>query len=337
MGKIQEQNKIKKSIHYFFLFLPLLFISCGKSDEEKIDQAIESAHIYLTNRECSKAEEVLNDVGIQGRHARYLQTLASTYACYSDYKTTTFYGTNLSKISSSLTAFFGSLTKFTTSPMSDPDDTSYIKLLQSINVLLYAGGLSKSSSVNRAAIFSSEELNDIHIQLVYLIMTQIGKYLFYYGNANPTLGVKGTGTASNGNSNGLTNGCLYNYNPSDAATNVAITAIRTSGVIGSCTNIATGHAKLVALPNANTVKRMCQGIVLFNNLLDILSNTTIPNSGQSLKTLYSTFNTTCSSVSGISDLCQIKDQSVCEADYKSTPQTDKLEIYFFYIYETLFL
>jgi hypothetical protein len=316
----------------FFIFLS----ACGQNDAEKVDRAIESAQIHLTNKDCTQAEEALNEVGMQTRHAKYLQTLASAYACYSDYRTTVFYGSNLSKITSTLTTIFGSLTKFTTSPMSDPEDTSYIKLLQAINVLLYAGGITRSSATNRSAIFSSSELNDIHIQLIYFILTILGKYMFYYGNANPTAGVKGTGASSNGNTNGLTNGCFYNYNPSDAATLAAINAIRLAGTVGSCTNLAIGHVKMVALPNANTVKRMCQGVVLFNNFLDIVGNTSIPSSGQALNNLNSLLRTACSSVSGISDLCQIKDQTTCETDYNSIPQTDKLEIYFFYIYETLF-
>lgn len=324
-----------KIIIFFFIFLS--FCSCGKNDEQEVNDAIETALIHLTHSECDDAIEVLEKIGRKNKNAIYLKTLSSAYACKAGYSTVKFFGTNLKKISSVQNSFFGSLTKFTTSPMTSPTDSNFVNLQKAIDILLYAGGIDNSSSENRGTIFSAEENQDINIFLVYLTLTQLGKFIFYYGNANPTAGTKGTGSSANGNSNNLTNGCFYNYNPVDATLANTISVARAANILGSCTAAASGHELLTPLPNANTVTRMCQGITLFNNLVDLILNTTIPTNGESLKDLSNTIDDLCSSISGAGSICTVKDQTQCEEDFSASPQTDKLQLYFFSIFETLFL
>lgn len=337
LKNIEGFCKISKLRISFIVCVCLLNWSCGKTKAEKIDDAILNAKILLTTRKCQEAINVLETFGRDKKHTKYLQTLASAYACKGGYSSIIFWGTNLEKIDSNKSKFLGSLTKFSTSVMTAPADAEYSNLQEAINILLYAGGIENPSADERATIFSNDEAQDINVQNLYMLISQLGKYVFYYGNANPTTGVKGTGSEANGNPNNLSNGCFYNYDPSNAVLLAAITLARANNSLGSCTTLATGHEKLPALPNKTTVTRMCQGVVLFNNLLDILSNTTIPGSGLALTTLKNSIATVCSNISGGGDICTVKAQSACETNFATVPQTDSLQLYFFFIFETLFL
>ena len=164
----------------------------------------------------------------------------------------------------------------------------------------------------------------------------MGKFFYYYGNVNPLTGVKGAGLSSNGNPNNLSNGCLYDYDPTDATLLATINAARAASALGSCTTAASGHPKLTALPNTQTITRMCQAITLFNNFIDIISNTDFPVSGAALLQLKTLFSDACTKYASLGDICNVTSQSVCETDYATSPLTDKLQAYFFYIFETLF-
>ncbi|MEI8347434.1 MAG: hypothetical protein WCG27_08200, partial [Pseudomonadota bacterium] len=60
-------------------FLLLAMTGCG-SKEDKEENAILSANIYLTVKECQKAIDVLEDNGRNMRSANYVKALASAYA-----------------------------------------------------------------------------------------------------------------------------------------------------------------------------------------------------------------------------------------------------------------
>lgn len=325
------------NLRLYILFFTILFhfISCSKKADQNILDTIESANIFLTSRECDEAIKELQSIGYQEKNARYLIALASAYACKAGYSSTDFYGKNLDNLSSASDGFLGSLTKFTTSNMNSPTDPTFINLLSAITTLLYAGGVDVPVSVQRSEHFSSEEMQDMNIFNLYLILSTLGKYLFYYGNADPTTGTKGAGADANGNTNKFTNGCLYKYNVSDPDIQLLVNLALTNG-LGSCTISATGSSKLFALPNDTTVKRMCQGVVLFNQLLDILTNTTMPGSGKSLVGLSDSLAELCSNVSQLGDICNVKSFSECEENYNVIPQTDQLQVYFFAVLESNF-
>ncbi|MBF0299599.1 MAG: hypothetical protein HQK51_12815 [Oligoflexia bacterium] len=321
------------------LIFLILFFSCSQDKGEKTQEAIDSAKVYLNKLKCDLAITALEDVGRDKKHAKYLQTLASAYACKSGYTAPIFYGANLNKIVATRTGFLGSLTKFTTSLMTDPEDAYYLNLKTAIEILMYAGDVSVPTTAERLKVFSQQESDDINIQLIYMVLTQLGKYVFYYGNADPTNGIKGSGTEANGNPNHLTNGCFYNYNPVSAIIKLAIDNDRANSALplGSCTTTATGHPKLQPIPNANTIKRMCEGVVLFNLFSDLISNTTIPSGAGDLGNINTTFSSVCSGNSLAAELCTIRTQSSCETNYAIPPESDKLEAYFYLVYETLFI
>ncbi len=309
-----------------------VLFSCGQTSDEKRKSAILTAKNYLTLRECDKALETLAHVGIDNKNARYLQTLSSAYACKADYSEPVFYGKNLLLVDSTSTGFLGSLTKFNTSKISAPDDPSFVLLQTAIDTLLYAGGLVTPSSAGREDVFEENDAGDINAQLLYMLLTQLGKYFYFYGNANPTDGIKGTGTSLNGNSNGYTNTCLYTY---VQATSLAAIA---QGITGSCTVANnTGHPLIVNASSTTKVKRMCQGIVLFNNLIDVITNMDFPSSAGSIDTVGSTLQTTLTTLCSFaqsSTICTIKSQSQCEEDFAS--DLNSLESFFAIIFENLF-
>ncbi|MBF0207389.1 MAG: hypothetical protein HQK53_10920 [Oligoflexia bacterium] len=327
-------------VFLLFTFVTFFVEGCSSSNQEKREVAVDTAKIYLTDRKCDDALSVLEDVGRDNKDAKYVQALASAYACRANYSTLVFYGTNLDKIKSDLDHFFGSLTTFTTSLMIDPEDANYTNLQTAINLLLYAGDVLIPSSVERAKVFSSDDAGNINMQALYMVLTQLGKYIFYYGNADPQTGTKGGGSSSNGNPNQFSNGCIYEYNPSNPILALLMSAARATGELGSCTSNATGSPKLLALPNANTTKRMCQGIVLFNTLLDLVFNTVLPADSKALTNLRTTFEQLCSGgtyAQYVGDLCNVKIQSSCETNYATPPESDKLQAYFFLIFEKMFI
>ncbi|MBF0367359.1 MAG: hypothetical protein HQK50_17420 [Oligoflexia bacterium] len=338
---IKSMNKNRITFYATILLLISGILGCGTSKKEKREIAVDTAKVYLTNTACADAISVLEDAGRDQKDAKYLQTLASAYACRGGYSALTFYGVNLPKISVTQEQIFGSLTMFSTSGMIDPEDADYNDLLLAINILAYAGDVSAPTVAARAEVFSANEAGDINLQNLYMLFTILGKYLFYYGNSDPSTGTKGGGTAANGNPNGFSNGCFYDYNPSNATLKALIDVARASGTLGSCTSTATGSPKLQALPNANTVKRMCQGVVLLNIFIDILSNTTLPDDSamDSVGEVKSLFNALCSDgiySAYVGDLCNMRSQISCETNYATAPESDKLEAYFFIMFETLF-
>ncbi len=330
-----------RKITSFLLFLGLFFLaSCATKEdeqEESLKEAIDTARIYLTKNKCDEAIKTLGAVEGASKNAEYLKALASSFACRSGYRTPTFYGTDLAKIGSTQSTFFSGLATFTTSEMISPIDASFLDLQEAINILLYAGEVVVPSAAERIKVFSSIEASDINIYALYMILVQLGKYLYYYGNANPVTGEKGAGATANGNTNRLTNGCLYDYSPVDSDLATTIDAARSAEILGSCTATATGHVKLAALPNVTTVSRMCQGVVLFNQMLDLLSNITIPTSSGSLDSIGTLFTDVCSSISQTSEVCSVLSQSECEVNFSvSAAEADKLQAYFFIFFESNF-
>ncbi|MDB9786888.1 hypothetical protein OAB57_02175 [Bacteriovoracaceae bacterium] len=291
----------------------------------------------MDTRDCDSAITVLESAGRDLKNARYVIALATAYACKANYSSSTFYGTDLSRIVGTEGGILGSLTKLTISEMTSPTDSTYVSLWTAIDTLVYSGGVSTPTVANRALIFSDIEADDINLFALYLVINQLGKYLYFYGNANPITGVKGGGAVANGNTNNLSNGCLYDYNPSDATLDAVITAARASGGVGSCTSSASGNDFLSQLPNTKTTKRLCEGVVLFNIFLDILVNISLPTDATQLTSAASELRAACSSNSAVGELCSVYEQSQCEEEYATTVQSDKLQAYFFLVFETLFI
>jgi hypothetical protein len=320
-----------------FLALIILFIllSCGKSSDEKIAEAIDTANQCLNTRQCDCAIKALTAVGMQNENALYITTLAAARACYSDFDEPTFIGTNVAYIGAPST--FGGTTKFTTSStMTTPAHLTYTSLQNAIDTFLYAGGLSTSvspTSALRSAIFSNGNISDMNAHLLYMLFAQLGKYFYYYGNPSVT-GVKGGGAG--------TNGCLLNYEDVALTVGVNLSTFLGLGATGSCNTLAEGHADLGAAGSLN-IARSCQAVVNFNNILDILPAVISSVTGNDLSTLTAALTAinlakaaATAAKPAISTLFAVTSQTECVANYSSAANDDILQVYFAFIFEILF-
>lgn len=250
------------------LFLFNLF-SCGKNADEKTIEAILTANIALGSSDCQTAIDVLETNGRINKNAAYLKTLASAYACRAGYSTVTFFTSDFTKTVTP--APLGGTTTYSTSSTAVAstlqNDSNYSDMQTAINILLYAGGIPSGiepTAAERAKYFTTSEAADINSQLLYLVLVQLGRYGYFYGDSTSSgvnAGKKGSGPGSNT--------CFTSYTSAIAGVKAAITT-----AAGTCTNITTdaaSHAQLSNTLTAATRKtRLCQGVVLLNGVFALL-------------------------------------------------------------------
>lgn len=315
-----------------FLFSCLLmvfqFAGCSQSDEDKVRDAILSANIYLNTRQCQEAIAALAEVGMQNTNSEYIQVLASAYACKAGYSEPTFFGNDIALVGDGDSVFGGFTLMTNASSMDAPDNDSYEYMQTAIDTLLYAGGLSLSkdpTSARRAAIFSTMA-TDINIQLVFMMMDQLGRYLYYYGDSSAT-GIKGSG---DGDSE-----CIVNYNNADVLTYL------TTHSSGECDSGDPGHTQLGT--TTLNIARLCQGVVLLNNILALLPAITAAVSGsdlddiditEELDTYMGFLEGAGFGATGVANVMSVLSQTKCVADNENDDTF--LQAYFAYIFEQLF-
>lgn len=268
-----------KFLNYFFLICCLVFsTSCGKTTEQKITDAIDSATIHLSKKECQSAIGLLEAVGRQNTNKRYLKALSSAYACRAGYSTTVFFGTDIALTASP--APLGGMTKYstslvtTTSPLTD--DAKFRDLQTAIDILAYAGGISKDvepRATERAKYFNDSDAGDINSQLTFMMMVQLGKLLKVYSDADSS-GVKGGGSG--------TNVCFTDYQTTPALVRAYLA--NGSSPTGACHVDNSPHIQL-GVGVSDRRKRLCEGVVLMNSILDILPSVLISAGGGDLDSL----------------------------------------------------
>ena len=300
----------------------VLFSSCGK-DEDDIKNAIDQANNLLTTRECSAALAELNKVPYQPLNSRFIQTYSSAYACLAGFSEITFFTSDVDRIASGNTTFLPSLSLFSTSAISASTAASYTNLQTAINTILYAGNVTTSSHTSRAAVFGADVAGNMEVQALYMLLAQIGQYVYLHGNTD-TLGRKGTRDTPE------TNNCFTDY--TTAAAQAAVTAAGAS--ISPCTdgNYNDGHSELKN-GAANRKQYLCEGAVMFNNFFDIITNVTFgstSNSG-SIGSLSDNLSNLCTA-GGLGAVCTVKDQATCES---ASVTIQDLELYFIAVYELM--
>ena len=252
-------------IAYFSVMILFFLFSCGRTKTEDADHAIWAAQLKLQDKDCAAAWAALGDLH-RPYDAVFLQTKAAVYACLAGLDIPTFFEKEIPKLSN-MTGFNGT-TLFSSSYMTDSEDDAFRNLQDAIATLLYAGNLPHEENptpAQRAAIFSSYQLGDMHGMLIYLLLANLGKYFAYYGNTDVS-GTKGLGDGSNT--------CLFNYDTSISVegdwsslspalpTTITLGQFLSAGITGSCTG--TNGLDL-------TTTQMCQGVTLVNNFLEIFT------------------------------------------------------------------
>ncbi len=324
---------IAKLGHVPFIISVLLLWGCGQSTEEKRFEAMETAKVYLTYGQCQPAIDVMEAVGRDDKNADYLQLLASAYACRAEYNEIAFVTTDIAKLNANNT-LIGTLATFTTSQMTSPIDQRYLDLQMAIDILLYAGGISNPSSAERLRHFSTGENGDINMQLLFMVIAQLGKFSYYYGNMDPTTGVKGAATNGNGN----VNLCFYDY-PDPDVDGFYEPGVLTAGSSGTCDEVSdAGHPSLsAAVGDTVRVDRLCQGVILMNNFVDTLLGTVLSNDEvddiETVQTFVNgTFAALCTAL-GLGSVCTVKSYDLCVTE-NSADKTN-LEKYFGAVFENL--
>jgi hypothetical protein len=323
----------------FLLLLLLLLVSgCSQTTEEEVAEAVLSANIYLSSRKCDKAISVLEEVGRQTGNASYLKTLASAYACAGGFNELTFFGSDLALIGTPTP--FGGPSTFSTRTMTAADDSQYESLQEAINILLYAGGIATTKNPSgdlRATYFNDQDAKDINVQLMYMILAQYGRFLYYYGNTS-SVGAKGEGAQG-------TNTCFFDYDNAltyNAGANTMgdyLDGLEAGG--NKCGSAGSGHSDFN--PAATKVARLCQGVVLFNNFLDVLPHFIDAFTGSgvddfsALSTIQTAVNgystVLVAAKSGTENVVAVKSQARCESENSATDEY--LQFYYAFFYEVL--
>ena len=322
----------------YILLLLLIFVSCAKKDEELIDSAKQEAKYFLSSKKCSKARDVLTEVGTQSDDPVWISLHAATYACDAGYsELDTLFGGNLGNLSAN--SIINSLAQFSSSNETEADSAAYTNLKRAINILLNSDGESQPSAAKKLTKFGPDPGSDLNMQTLYLLLVQIGKFFAYYGNVDSN-GDKGQGTN--------TNICLFSYTQVDLTTGSGGGGSGAAGFIAdalavqpnTCNTTARGHPDLEAPVEAATIKRrLCEGIVLYNNLLDILANNNLSSNDslgelsniataidtllQAAATSETAYNTGTNGQNAIATLKDITGQDECEAVH-----LDKIQKYY---------
>ena len=297
------------------LILVVTVSGCSSKNESTVNTTVENANRLMSdNGNCARVVTMLEDLGIQNRHTHYLQTLAAAYACVANFNTIVFFNDFLDSIATNdADALLSSLAAMDTSDdMTSADDPDYINMQRGIDLLLYAGDIDIVSHQERSNVFGERIADNMDIQNLYMVLTQLGRWLAYYGNTDDN-GVKGSGPE--------TNTCLIDY--MDIASQALINI--PPGSTGNCTSTTSGHPDL-----AGNRERRCQGIVLFNNFLDLLGNVSIARNTNTediddLTGLTTVLQSNCNNA-GLGAICTVRIASVCENDPSITDQT--IELYY---------
>lgn len=321
----------------YVLLLTLLLAlgSCGQSSEEKVNSAVREANFFLNRADCSNALRVLREVEQERPSANFVAVMSSAIACQAGYNDNRAI-LNLIEIDVNATGFLSSFAAFATSDETSADASSYVELVAAIEYILNADGGSSPSTINRLDHFGRRAGNDLSMRALLMSTVALGKFLAFYGNTD-ALGVKGNGSGSNS--------CLINY-LTDAQMNGDLVADDAgSNIWMNCNSGNDGHPDL----NSATLdpdiykRRVCEGIVLFNNMFEIVTNIDISDNDSlgELRQVQSTIETlylgsaalaasrTWGNAGGpINTIRDITSQTECEAR-----TNNEIEIFYLAVFE----
>jgi hypothetical protein len=304
---------------FLILFIFITLSSCSQSSKEKTDEAIDVALTHLSKDECDDAISVLEDAGTQSDNAIYLQVLASAYACKAGFNEVSFVADDLVDIDvTTPAAILKSISILSLSTETAADSSDYVSIRTGLNLLLNST-TGPPGQVARTTKFGTRKAGDMGVQALILNLVNLGKFLHYYGNVSGT-GIKGGGSAANK--------CFIDYNDGRAQ-------LLTGATTGACVSDTDGHADLDQ-STATGKRRLCEGLMLLTNTLDILENIDFTSSESlsklgDISTEVATFKT-AAVTAGLSTLINMTSQSTCETYLNTPSQLLDME----YIYALLF-
>ncbi len=285
---------MKKYFHFILILSLFIASSCGNNPNEEAYQAIDQALTFLSDGECDKAIEILEELKEQDKNPVFLKTYASAYACKAGFDSIRFVSTDVAAINSLI--LLQSISRLSFSDETTVDSANYLSMKKALNIL----GRSDFKQVTRRSDFGKRHGEDMGVQVLIYSIMQFGKYLNWYGNVD-IVGKKGAGSN--------TNDCFLNYTYAPA-----------QGVIGTlpasnaCQGSTFGHPDL---SGANLIKRMCEGITLMTNIFDTLNNIDLTGSSSlsSLENIVTEINSyrTDANAAGVGYLLDVTSPVACEA------------------------
>lgn len=313
-----------------FIFILLTIFSCGKTTDEETEDVVLQANIELGQSNCQNAIDILEGYGRQMKNYKYVKALASAYACRGGYSSITFFTDDLAATTSP--APLGGISTYTTS---DPTfqvpleyDPRFVDLQTAINILLYAGGIASTTeptTTERAKYFTTSQLGDLHTELMFMELVQLGRIIKVYGNVS-VAGVKGGGTSGNN--------CLTSYSVSGITPSSA----------GACNSTNSAHSQTDKLTLNDEVvrkRRLCHGVVLMNGFLELLPaviDTVFPatsGSRAAVDAALTAINLAKTAAGSIGQVLNTQNQSSCEDN--AIVSVSNLEAYYAFIMERSFL
>jgi hypothetical protein len=297
----------------FIIFILVLFTGCAKNPVEEVNEAIDVALTYLSSEKCDEAIKVLENAGAQPSNAIYLQVLASAYACKANFDEIRFIAEDLEDIDPSTPAnIFKSISVLSLSDESAADSAEYVAIRTGINLVL-----NSRSQTERTQKFGARKAGDLGLQGLILSMVNLGKFLNFYGNVD-SAGNKGT------------NSCFIDYNDNRAQLLVGVST-------GACTSDTSGHPDLDQTTTAGR-RRLCEGLMLITNTIDILDNLDLSSSStlsvlEDVSDQVNTFKTTAEA-QGLGTLINMTSQAECETHLTTPAQLLDLEFLYALVFET---
>ena len=273
------------------VFLFSIFLSCSKKGAEQVLSAKREALYFLTTGDCKEAQELLESVTPENDDSAYISLYASVFECYASYSQMDTVIDELSTIQSDTTNLFTTLAAFDSAQeVTSFDDVKYTNILKAISII------SDSSPVNgsagRVEHFGAGGGGDLNYQALFLTTIGLAKYLAAYGNVDSS-GNKGSG--------GGTEVCLAQYNYGQVNTIYL-------DVLGadSCSSGTTSNGETsINTSDTDYLRRLCEGVVLYNQFVDLLVNLVLPGDASDLGNLVDVasvledFNTVAAAALGI--------------------------------------
>jgi hypothetical protein len=324
----------------FILSFFAILASCNQSPEEEVTTAIDVAQTYLSQDECQKAIDLLEEVGRQNDDGVYLQVLASAYACRADFDELNFIKNDIPALDTSSGGLFKSLSIMSKSYEATAGSAHYSDLETAMNILLQADGGVEPSQANRNSKYGARRAGDMGLQNLYMGFIQLGKFLNFYGNVDAT-GMKGLGPISTDEQGAVASTCFatYNYAPAIAYLQAGSNP---GGICNDPGGADSGHPNLSFIPAdlTQTKTRMCEGLVIITNMIDVLNNITLTSNTtlaalQAIKTTINDYKTLAVTVDPtLATLMNTTSQSVCETLVATQSEFERIQVIYAALFET---
>ncbi len=248
---------------YFILSLLFIFsTSCANKEEEVISAKKEALH-FLSSGDCSAAKKALDSISPDSDDKVYVSLYASVYQCRANYRELETVLDELGALDSQAQNLFAILASFDAGQeVTQPDDDKYLNIMKALEVIQNSS--STKGSLGRKQKFGETGGGELNYQAFFLTTILLSKYFGAYGNVDSS-GSKGAGSGSSAV-------CLAQYNYANV-NNDYLDEINTD----SCTGATTSNSDVsILVSDSEYERKLCEGVVLYNNFYDLLFNLDLP-------------------------------------------------------------